>query len=110
MIPKLPRNGIKIHQKSASGRKWRPSILSNPLNENPAFLIKTLQEHQSKQNQLEQEKLSNQNLSNIEKLNSQTHSMFIGNANSDIQIFELTYSVWIICSGLSTQYATRYSN
>ena len=58
------------------------------IKENSAFLIKTLQEHQSKQNQLEQEKLSNQNLSNIEKLNSQTHSMFIGKANSDIQIFE----------------------
>ena len=58
------------------------------IKENSAFLIKTLQEHQSKQNQLEQEKLSSQNLSNIEKLNSQTHSMFIGKANSDIQIFE----------------------
>ena len=58
------------------------------IKENSAFLIKTLQEYQSKQNQLEQEKLSNQNLSNIEKLNSQTHSMFIGKANSDIQIFE----------------------
>ena len=58
------------------------------IKENSAFLIKTLQEYQSKQNQLEQEKLSNQNFSNIEKLNSQTHSMFIGKANSDIQIFE----------------------
>jgi len=58
------------------------------IEENPAFLIKTLQEYQNKQNQIEQEKLSNQNLSNIEKLNSQTHSMFIGNDNSDIQIFE----------------------
>ena len=58
------------------------------IKENPAFLIKTLQEYQNKQNQIEQEKLSNQNLSNIEKLNSQTHSMFIGNDNSDIQIFE----------------------
>ena len=58
------------------------------IKKNSAFLIKTLQEYQSKQNQLEQEKLSNQNLSNIEKLNSQTHSMFIGKANSDIQIFE----------------------
>ena len=58
------------------------------IKENSAFLIKTLQEYQSKQNQLEQEKISNQNLSNIEKLNSQTHSMFIGKANSDIQIFE----------------------
>ena len=58
------------------------------IKENPDFLIKTLQEYQNKQNQIEQEKLSNQNLSNIEKLNSQTHSMFIGNDNSDIQIFE----------------------
>ncbi len=58
------------------------------IRENPAFLIKTLQEFQNKQKQLEQEKLSNQNLSNIEKLNSQTHRMFIGNENSDIQIFE----------------------
>ena len=58
------------------------------IKENPAFLIKTLQEYQNKQNQIEQEKLNNQNLSNIEKLNSQTHSMFIGNDNSDIQIFE----------------------
>ena len=58
------------------------------IKKNSAFLIKTLQEYQTKQNQLEQEKLSNQNLSNIEKLNSQTHSMFIGKANSDIQIFE----------------------
>mgnify|MGYP001226483419 FL=1 len=58
------------------------------INENPAFLIKTLQEYQNRQNQIEQEKLNNQNLSNIEKLNSQTHSMFIGNDNSDIQIFE----------------------
>ena len=58
------------------------------INENPAFLIKTLQEYQNKQNQIEQEKLNNQNLSNIEKLNSQIHSMFIGNDNSDIQIFE----------------------
>ena len=58
------------------------------IKENPAFLIKTLQEFQNKQKQLEQEKLNNQNLSNIEKLNSQTHSMFIGNDNSDIQIFE----------------------
>jgi len=58
------------------------------IKENPAFLIKTLQEFQNKQKQLEQEKLNNQNLSNIEKLNSQTHSMFIGNENSDIQIFE----------------------
>ena len=58
------------------------------IKENPAFLIKTLQEYQNKQNQIEQEKLNNQNLSNIEKLNSQTHSMFIGNGNSDIQIFE----------------------
>ena len=58
------------------------------IKENPAFLIKTLQEYQNKQNQLEQEKISNQNLSNIEKLNLQNHSMFIGNANSDIQIFE----------------------
>ena len=56
--------------------------------ENPAFLIKTLQEYQNEQNQIEQEKISNQNLSNIEKLNSQIHSMFIGNVNSDIQIFE----------------------
>ena len=58
------------------------------IKENPSLLIKTLQEYQSKQNQREQEKLSNQNLSNIEKLNSQTHSMFIGEANSDIQIFQ----------------------
>ena len=58
------------------------------IKENPAFLIKTLQEYQNKQNQIEQDKLNNQNLSNIEKLNSQTHSMFIGNDNSDIQIFE----------------------
>ena len=58
------------------------------IQENPAFLIKTLQDYQNKQNQLEQEKISNQNLSNIEKLNLQTHNMFIGNANSDIQIFE----------------------
>ena len=58
------------------------------IKKNSAFLIKTLQEYQTKQNQLEQEKLSNQNLSNIEKLNSQTHSMFIGKANTDIQIFE----------------------
>jgi protein-disulfide isomerase len=58
------------------------------IKENPDFLIKTLQEYQNKQNQIEQEKLSNQNLSNIKKLNSQTHSMFIGNDNSDIQIFE----------------------
>ena len=58
------------------------------IKENPAFLIKILQEYQNKQNQIEQEKLNNQNLSNIEKLNSQTHSMFIGNDNSDIQIFE----------------------
>ena len=58
------------------------------IKENPDFLIKTLQEYQNKQNQIEQEKLNNQNLSNIEKLNSQTHSMFIGNDNSDIQIFE----------------------
>ena len=58
------------------------------IKENPAFLIKILQEYQNKQNQIEQEKLNNQNLSNIEKLNSQTHSMFIGNENSDIQIFE----------------------
>ena len=58
------------------------------IEENPTFLIKTLQEYQNKQNQIEQEKLSNQNLSNIEKLNSLTHSMFIGNDNSDIQIFE----------------------
>ncbi len=57
------------------------------IQENPAFLIKTLQDYQNKQNQLEQEKISNQNLSNIEKLNLQTHNMFIGNANSDIQIF-----------------------
>ena len=58
------------------------------INENPAFLIKTLQEYQNRQNQIEQEKLNNQNLSNIEKLNSQNHNMFIGKANSDIQIFE----------------------
>jgi len=58
------------------------------IRENPAFLIQTLQEYQNKQNQIEQDKLSNQNLSNIEKLNSQTHNMFVGNANSDIKIFE----------------------
>ena len=58
------------------------------IKENPAFLIKTLQEYQNTQNQIEQEKLNNQNLSNIEKLNSQNHNMFIGKANSDIQIFE----------------------
>ena len=32
------------------------------INENPAFLIKTIQEYQNKQNQIEQEKLNNQNL------------------------------------------------